>query len=153
VSSTAPAGTGQRLDNLTLAHKEGWRRFAEASDRVMPEQLTTAQLSALSPAARAVHDRDRRAWHANLGPIRTPQLAALHEDLWDIADSNQQDGDKAKGAVAVDAFPGLGKTTAVLSPGPAPASGAAPAHCRSGAASSRRYRTGARAAYAGARAR
>ncbi|MEV5981425.1 TniB family NTP-binding protein [Streptomyces sp. NPDC052114] len=34
--------------------------------------------------------------------------------MWDIVDSNQQDGDKAKGAVALDAFPGLGKTTAVL---------------------------------------
>ena len=43
-----------------------------------------------------------------------PQLAALHEDLWDIVDSNAQDGDKAKGAVAIDAFPGLGKTTSVL---------------------------------------
>jgi len=29
-------------------------------------------------------------------------------------DSNAQDGDKAKGAVAIDAFPGLGKTTSVL---------------------------------------
>ncbi|WP_244190568.1 TniB family NTP-binding protein [Streptomyces caeruleatus] len=38
----------------------------------------------------------------------------MHEDLWDILDSNLQDGDKAKGAVAVDAFPGLGKTTSVL---------------------------------------
>lgn len=56
----------------------------------------------------------RREWHANLGPMRTPQLASLHEDLWDIVDSNLQDGDKAKGDVAVDAFPGLGKTTAVL---------------------------------------
>jgi hypothetical protein len=41
-------------------------------------------------------------------------LAELHEDLWDIVDSNVQDGDKAKGAIAIDAFPGLGKTTAVL---------------------------------------
>ena len=28
--------------------------------------------------------------------------------------ANAQDGDKAKGAIAIDAFPGLGKTTAVL---------------------------------------
>ncbi|MCZ4095252.1 ATP-binding protein [Streptomyces sp. H39-C1] len=53
-------------------------------------------------------------WHANLGPIKTPQLESLQEDLWDIVDSSLQDGDKAKGAVAIDAFPGLGKTTAVL---------------------------------------
>lgn len=51
-----------------------------------------------------------RTW----APVKTPQLVYLHGDLWDIVDSNQQDGDKAKGAVAVDAFPGLGKTTAVL---------------------------------------
>jgi hypothetical protein len=49
-----------------------------------------------------------------LGPLKTPQLAALHEDLWDIVDSNLHDGDKAKSAVAIDAFPGLGKTTAAL---------------------------------------
>ncbi|BFV57545.1 AAA family ATPase [Kitasatospora sp. CMC57] len=104
-----------RLDNLTLAHKEGWRQLVLAPDRVMPELLPLAGLRALSLPARAAYDRARRVWHANLGPIKTPQLAALHEDLWDIVDSNLQDGDKAKGAVAVDAFPGLGKTTAVLS--------------------------------------
>lgn len=42
-------------------------------------------------------------------------MAALHEDLSDIVNSNDQDGDKVKGAIALDAFPGLGKTTAVLS--------------------------------------
>ena len=45
------------------------------------------------------------------GAAQDPQLVALHEDLWDILDSNLQDGDKAKSAVAIDAFPGLGKTT------------------------------------------
>jgi hypothetical protein len=103
-----------RLDNLTLARKEGWRRLAEAPERVRPEALGRRELAALSEAARASYDRARRVWHANLGPLRTPQLAAVHEDLWDIVDSNQQDGDKAKGAIALDAFPGLGKTTAVL---------------------------------------
>ena len=38
----------------------------------------------------------------------------MHEDLWDIVDSNAQDGEQAKAAIAIDAFPGLGKTTAVL---------------------------------------
>ncbi|MFI9078379.1 ATP-binding protein [Streptomyces sioyaensis] len=104
-----------RLDNLTLAHKEGFQRFAEAPDRIQPEPLTMNQLKALSDMARAAYDRKRRLWHANLGPLKTPQLASLHEDLWDIVDNNLQDGDKAKGAIALDAFPGLGKTTAVLS--------------------------------------
>ncbi|MCZ4088539.1 AAA family ATPase, partial [Streptomyces antarcticus] len=107
-------GDAHRLDALTLSRKEGWAAFAEAGPRSQPELLPRGQYVALGESARAEYDRARRIWHANLGPLRTPQLADLHEDLWDIVDSNQHDGDKAKGAVAVDAFPGLGKTTAVL---------------------------------------
>jgi hypothetical protein len=102
------------LGNLALSRKEDFQAFVEAPRRVQPERLNRAELEALEERARAAYDLRRRQWHANLGPIRTPQLATLHEDLWDIIDSNQQDGDKAKGAVAIDAFPGLGKTTAVL---------------------------------------
>jgi AAA domain len=103
-----------RLDNLTLARKEGWQRFVNTAARLPPESLTRKELKALGEEAFDDYNRQRREWHANIGPIKTPQLAALHEDLWDIVDSNVQDGDKAKGAVAIDAFPGLGKTTSVL---------------------------------------
>ncbi len=100
--------------NLALSRKEDFKAFADGPRRTQPEALTRAQLAALGSGAKAEHDRLRREWHANLGPLKTPQLSELHEDLWDIVDSNLQDGDKAKGAVAVDAFPGLGKTTSVL---------------------------------------
>jgi hypothetical protein len=102
------------LDNLTLARKEGWQQFVEATARTRPEVLSRKQIRRLGETARADYNRRRRQWHANLGPLRTPQLAGLHEDLWDIVDSNVHDGDKAKGAIAIDAFPGLGKTTSVL---------------------------------------
>ena len=113
VADAAADGRAQ-LDNLSLARKEGWRRFVEAPARVQPDTLSRTKLRALGAGAREEYNRHRRVWHANLGPIKTPQLAALHEDLWDIVDSNAQDGDRVKGAVAIDAFPGLGKTTAVL---------------------------------------
>lgn len=100
--------------NLALSRKEDFQAFADAPRRIQPGTFNRSEMGALDTAARSAYDRARREWHANLGPIRTPQLASLHEDLWDIVDSNLQDGDKAKGAVAVDAFPGLGKTTAVL---------------------------------------
>lgn len=103
-----------RLDNLTLARKEGWQWFVNTATRIPPAPLTRKELEELSEEAFDDYNRQRREWHANLGPIKTPQLAALHEDLWDIVDSNAQDGDRAKGAVAIDAFPGLGKTTSVL---------------------------------------
>ncbi|WP_371632170.1 AAA family ATPase [Streptomyces sp. NBC_01259] len=109
-----PEGMRPQLDNLTLSRKEGLRALAEAEPRKLPELLTPKQVAALGDAARLEYEHERSVWHANLGPIKTPQLKALHEDLWDIVTSNQQDGDKAKGAVSVDAFPGLGKTTAVL---------------------------------------
>ncbi|MDN5655949.1 MAG: TniB family NTP-binding protein, partial [Kocuria sp.] len=101
-------------DRLTLSHKEGWQAFVEAPPKEQPEVLTRSNLKKLGEDATREYNRRRREWHANLGPLKTPQLAELHENLWDVADSNLQEGDKAKGAVAIDAFPGLGKTTSVL---------------------------------------
>ena len=102
------------LANLTPSRKEDFLLFAETPPRAQPEQLTLRQVKALGEEARADRARRLRVWHANLGPFETPQLAELHEDMWDIIDSNAQDGDKVKGAIAIDAFPGLGKTTAVM---------------------------------------
>jgi AAA domain len=104
---------GGSLQNISLSRKEDWRRWVYAPSRQRPEVLSGAQIKALSPAATLSYNTLRNDWHANIGTLRTPQLQALHENLWDIVDSNVQDGDKAKGAVAIDAFPGLGKTTAV----------------------------------------
>jgi AAA domain len=103
-----------KLDHLTLSRKEGFKRLVEAPARQRLEQLTRRQLNDLHEPALNAYNKQRRKHHANLGPIETPQMAALHEDLWDIFDSNDQDGDKVKGGIAIDAFPGLGKTTAAL---------------------------------------
>ncbi|HJQ45767.1 MAG TPA: ATP-binding protein [Amycolatopsis sp.] len=112
-SSTAPsdAATVFRRDRLTLARKEGWKALAEAAPRTQPEPHTGTQLAALSASARAEYDEARKQWHANL-TLKTPQLARVHDDIWEIVDTNRQDGDRVKGAPVIDAFPGLGKTTA-----------------------------------------
>ncbi|MEU6017828.1 hypothetical protein ABZ826_28420 [Streptomyces sp. NPDC047515] len=96
-----------RLDHVTLSRKEGFVRFANAPRRIRPELLSRRQLKKLPEEALAEYNRARRKWHANLGPLDTWQMQALHEDLWDIFDSNDQDGDKVKGGIALDAFPGL----------------------------------------------
>ncbi len=102
------------LDDAVPSRKEGWLTLAEAGPRIRPRALGRAELESLSPTKKDAYDLERRVWHANIGPLRTPQMAAVHEDLWDIVDSNLQDGDKVKGAAAIDAYPGLGKTTAAL---------------------------------------
>ncbi len=90
----------------------GWLEFVSGPDRPRPEQLPAAVIAAL-PERERVRYNDRRAvWHANIGPIRTPQLMAVHEGLAEIVEANRQDGDKAKPAALVDAYPGLGKSTA-----------------------------------------
>ncbi|WP_175272027.1 ATP-binding protein [Prescottella equi] len=94
-----------------LSRKEGWFRLAEAPARVRPPHLSWQELSALGDADRFAYDENRRNWHSNIGPLATPQLLTAHESMWEIVDSNRQDTGHAKGAIALDAYPGLGKTT------------------------------------------
>lgn len=95
----------------SLSTKHGWATFVTAPVRTPPEQLSRTELAALPERARREYEEARAVWHANLGPIRTPQLRAVHEDLDDIVQANRQDGDKVKGAAVIDAYPGLGKST------------------------------------------
>jgi AAA domain len=102
------------LDNLTTSRKEGFRAAAEAPTRVQPERLSMAQLNNLSDPARTEYNRRRGVWHVNVPTIRTAQLIELQQDLDTIVASNQQDGDKVKGAIAVEGPAGIGKSIAVL---------------------------------------
>lgn len=98
----------------TLTRLTGWLRMVTAGPRTPPPHLSTGELAALRPADRSRYNDARTVWHANLGPIRTPQLLGLHEHLDEVVQANRQDGDKNRPAALVDAYPGLGKTTAVL---------------------------------------
>jgi len=98
----------------TLTRLPGFLHLVDAPPRAQPPHPCTTDLAALSAADRLRYNDSRAVWHANLGPIRTPQLLDLHEHLAEIVEANRQDGDKNKPAALVDAYPGLGKTTAVL---------------------------------------
>jgi hypothetical protein len=102
------------LDNLTLSRKEGFRDTVESPARKQPDMLTVQQIRALSATALQQYNHERSVWHANLPTIKTAQLLALHEDLWVIVNSNQQDGEKAKGAVAIEGPAGVGKSIATI---------------------------------------
>lgn len=99
------------LANISLTRKEDWKRYVLAPSRTRPDPVTRSQLAGLRDTARTQYDRIRRDWHANLGPFITPQFKAVTEQLWNITESNLHDGDRVKGAIALDSEPGVGKTT------------------------------------------
>lgn len=94
--------------------RSGWFAMAEAAPRARPPLLAAAETAALPAAERRRYDQARAVWHANLGPIRTPQVGAVFDALEEICGSNRQDGGKVRPAAVLDALPGLGKTTAAL---------------------------------------
>ena len=97
-----------------MSRKEGFQARAEAPKRNQPELLTVRALGRLGCDARGEYDEQRSIWHANLPAIETSQLVELREEIADIVASNQQDGDKAKGAIAIEGSAGIGKTFATL---------------------------------------
>jgi hypothetical protein len=99
----------------SLSRKEGWRRYVDDPARERPGLLPPGQLKRLGTAAREEYDEARHDWHANFGTLRTPQLAAIHDELELIVSAGRQDPDRVRGAAVIDALPGLGKTTAVNS--------------------------------------
>lgn len=111
-----PAWRTLALDDLTLTRKEGFAAFAEAPEYPRPPDLTTAEIKEMTEGAVAAHNRWRRKYLANLRPIKTEQAKALVADLADVFEAGlDQPNWEAKGMAAVDAFPGLGKTTVGLS--------------------------------------
>ena len=94
--------------------RSGWFAMAEAPPRARPPLLAAGEIDALPAPERRRYDQARAVWHANLGPIRTPQVGAVFDALEEICGSNRQDGDKVRPAAVLDSLPGLGKTTAAL---------------------------------------
>jgi hypothetical protein len=110
ISGTAFEGDDRQY---VLTRLSGWLELVFGPDRVQPPRLTRRQMGELSELELRRYQDLRAVWHANLGPIKTPQMIALHEALTEIVDSNRQDGDKAKPAALLDAYPGIGKSTAI----------------------------------------
>ena len=97
--------------DYTLSLKEGWFARVEAPARPRPATLTKAAIGRLGGTERLQYEEERSVWHANLGPILTPQMDTVVAELDEIIESNRQDGDKVKSSALLDAYPGLGKTT------------------------------------------
>ncbi|MHA3024351.1 AAA family ATPase [Mycobacterium sp. BMJ-28] len=99
---------------MTLSRKEGWRAYVQTPPRSRPDVMTSRQIRRLSDTAADIYNQRRADWHNNL-LFRTPQLQSVHDNLWPLLDASTQDGHHAKTAIALDGYPGLGKTLAVES--------------------------------------
>jgi hypothetical protein len=104
--------TGVEIErDYTLSRQAGWFERVQSPARTAPARYTRAELDALDGVERRRYDEQRAVWHANLGPIVTPQMQTLFGELDEIVGSNRQDGDRVRGAAVLSALPGLGKST------------------------------------------
>jgi len=103
---------GERTFNLS--RREGWDAFVAAPPRQQPRSLDLAAGRALRRKERLAYREERSVWHANLGPIRTPQMLQVIDGLAEIVAANRHDGDRVRSSAAIDALSGLGKTTIAL---------------------------------------
>lgn len=95
----------------TLSQHEGWLCHAERSRRTKPDDPSAGFLAGLSRRDMLIFNEQRHVWHANMGPYLTPAMLEV-TDAWDtVVQANRQDGDKVRSSIALDAWPGLGKTT------------------------------------------
>ena len=107
--------TGDEFEHdYTLSRKAGWFARATSPPRPTPARYTRSQLDALGGVERRRYDDQRAVWHANLGPIVTPQMHTLFDELDEIVQSNRQDGDRVRSAAVLSALPGLGKSTVAV---------------------------------------
>ncbi|HEV2343920.1 MAG TPA: hypothetical protein VGS97_07495 [Actinocrinis sp.] len=95
----------------SLSRKEGWRQYVDDPPRERPHRLTRKEIAGLGEQARQEYHELRAEWHANLPIVRTPQLDATHGTLDEIVSSNRHDGERVRRVAAIDALPGLGKST------------------------------------------
>ncbi len=94
-----------------LADKVGWDAFVNSGTRDPLKVLSRQEMGALSAEALEDYNAARHVWHANPAAVRTSQVAAAFSVIDQVMASNHRDGDRLRGAVAIDSEPGLGKTT------------------------------------------
>lgn len=104
--SAAPA-TG-----LTLTTKHEWRAFVAAGRSARPPMPSVAGYRAMASSKRRRFNEARRSHHAAFGPVETPQMRRIYDDLLEVVETNLRNGRPGarKGRV-LDGLGGAGKTT------------------------------------------
>ncbi|MHA7177851.1 TniB family NTP-binding protein [Arthrobacter sp. Sr24] len=100
-----------------LGSKAGWFAYVDAVKRDPLDRLDLPALRALDEEALEDYNECRMVWNSNIPTVRTQQLEHAFTLIDQVMASNRRDGDRLKGAVAIDSPPGLGKTTIAASYG------------------------------------
>ena len=93
------------------SRREGWRRFVDEPPRTRPVRRSRQQLDETGEQDKADYDETRHDWHANLPIVKTTEYQRVYRAIHRIIDSSRQDSDRLAPCPALDALPGLGKST------------------------------------------
>ena len=97
--------------HFNLGTKAGWIDFVNTGIRPDFRTLTIDEMRGLDPETLEDYNQARNVWNSNPATVKTPQLKNAHDLIDQVMASSHRDGSSVRGAVALDALPGLGKTT------------------------------------------
>lgn len=102
-------------EHFNIGTKAGWIDFVNAGPREDFPTLTRTQMRRLPDDELEDYNEARSVWNANPTMVKTPQLRHAHSVIDQVMASSFRDGNSVRGSVALDARPGLGKTTIATS--------------------------------------
>lgn len=97
--------------HFNLGTKSGWIDFVNSGPRPDFPTLSSDQMAKLDAESLDDYNQARNVWNANPATVKTPQLKQAHGLIDQVMASAYRDGNSVRGSIALDALPGLGKTT------------------------------------------
>lgn len=94
-----------------LSRKEGWATHVARQPSLRPKPPSAADVKRMTVEERARFDGLRRHHHNSFGPVLTPTLSKIVDDLFVRATSNLSTSSGARPGAVLDGYANLGKTT------------------------------------------
>lgn len=106
--------TSRLLPTASITSFEDWRIFVAKRPPEKPTLDTFEQYNLLSKNEKKAFNTERKKYHAQFGPIETPQLEDFHNDVLKLAALNYQSPPGARHGVMLDGLGTVGKSTIAL---------------------------------------
>jgi hypothetical protein len=99
------------LPKRAITTYEAWRAFVNEPDEFRPAILSEQEFRAADSSVQRAHNEARKRYHAKFGPLETPQLRDVHDDVLRLAALNYGAAAGARPGVALDGLGTVGKST------------------------------------------